>query len=92
MLASRGSTMGIVIMVLATAQAAVQQLADDRSRGRAMALWTMGLSIATPVGNAIFGPLADAFGHPLALAVMMTGTLSLVALVLGSKQWDAPRH
>jgi MFS family permease len=81
-----------LIMVLATAQAAVQQLADDRSRGRAMALWTMGLSIATPVGNAIFGPLADAFGHPLALTVMMTGTLSLVALVLGGKQWDAPRH
>jgi MFS family permease len=81
-----------LIMVLATAQAAVQQLADDRSRGRAMALWTMGLSIATPVGNAIFGPLADAFGHPLALTVMMTGTLSLVALVLDGKQWDAPRH
>jgi len=74
-----------LIMVLATAQAAVQQLADDRSRGRAMALWTMGLSIATPVGNAIFGPLADAFGHPLALAGMMAGTLSLMVLAVGGK-------
>lgn len=79
-----------LIMVLATAQAAVQQLADDRSRGRAMALWTMGLSIATPVGNAIFGPLADAFGHPLALAVMMAGTLSLMVLVLGGKKQVSP--
>ncbi len=75
-----------LIMVLATAQGAVQQLADDRSRGRAMALWTMGLSIATPVGNAVFGPLADAFGHPVTLAVMMTGTLSLMGLVFGGKK------
>ena len=67
-----------LIMVLATAQGAVQQLADDRSRGRAMALWTMGLSLATPIGNAVFGPLADTAGHPLALTVMMGGMISLL--------------
>ncbi|MFM7112333.1 MAG: MFS transporter [Planctomycetota bacterium] len=70
-----------LIMVLATAQGAVQQLADDRSRGKAMALWTMGLSLATPLGNAVFGPLADSAGHPFALAVMMAG---MVALLLPS--------
>ena len=79
-----------LIMVLATAQGAVQQLADDRSRGRAMALWTMGLSIATPFGNAVFGPLADAFGHPVTLAIMMTGTLSLMGLVFGGKKNGFP--
>lgn len=67
-----------LIMVLASAQGAVQQLADDRCRGRAMALWTMGLSLATPVGNAVFGPLADAAGHPLALMVMMLGMVALL--------------
>lgn len=67
-----------LIMVLATAQGAVQQLADDRSRGKSMALWTMGLSVATPAGNALFGPLADAAGHPVALVVMMSGMMLLL--------------
>lgn len=75
-----GSTlagMGL-ILVLASAQGAVQQNVDDAIRGRMMALWTMGLSLASPLGSMIFGPLADWAGHSAALMVMAVGILGLL--------------
>jgi hypothetical protein len=79
-----GSTlagMGL-ILVLASAQGAVQQQVDDAIRGRMMALWTMGLSTASPIGSVLFGPLADWAGHSAALLVMAIGVLGLLSTCL----------
>ena len=79
-----GSTlagMGL-ILVLASAQGAVQQQVDDAIRGRMMALWTMGLSTASPIGSVLFGPLADWAGHSAALLVMAIGVLVLLSTCL----------
>lgn len=72
--------MGLILFI-PTAQGVVQMTAADSVRGRVMALWTMGMSLATPVGNAITGPLADRYGVSMVLAGM---ALVMVALLVGT--------
>jgi DHA3 family macrolide efflux protein-like MFS transporter len=70
--------MGLILFI-PTAQAVVQVTAADSVRGRVMALWTMGMSLATPVGNAVTGPLADRHGVSVVLASMAALMLCLLA-------------
>jgi predicted MFS family arabinose efflux permease len=53
---------------------------SDNLRGRVMALWTMGMSLATPLGNAVTGPLADTLG----VSVVLTGMATLMACLLAA--------
>jgi len=74
--------MGLILFI-PTAQGVVQMTAMDSVRGRVMALWTMGMSLATPVGNAITGPLADRYG----VSVVLTGMAGLmICLLAGAKR------
>jgi len=52
--------------------------AVDGVRGRVMALWTMGMSLATPIGNAVTGPLADRYG----VSMVLTGMAGLMVCLL----------
>ena len=74
--------MGLILFI-PTAQGVVQMAAADSVRGRVMALWTMGMGLATPVGNAITGPLADRYG----VSLVLTGMAGLmVCLLAGTRR------
>ncbi len=70
--------MGLILFI-PTAQGVVQMSVADGVRGRVLALWTMGMSLATPVGNAITGPMADRWGVPIVLLGMATAMACLLA-------------
>jgi DHA3 family macrolide efflux protein-like MFS transporter len=80
--------MGLILFI-PTAQGVVQMTAADSVRGRVMALWTMGMSLATPVGNAITGPLADRYGVSMVLAGMALVMVALLVGTLPKRKWDA---
>lgn len=69
--------MGLILFI-PTAQGVVQMAAVDGVRGRVMALWTMGMSLATPIGNAVTGPLADRYG----VSMVLTGMAGLMVCLL----------
>jgi len=69
--------MGLILFT-PTAQGVVQMAAVDGVRGRVMALWTMGMSLATPIGNAVTGPLADRYG----VSMVLTGMAGLMVCLL----------
>jgi predicted MFS family arabinose efflux permease len=71
--------MGLILFI-PTAQGVVQMATSDNLRGRVMALWTMGMSLATPLGNAVTGPLADTLG----VSVVLTGMATLMACLLAA--------
>ena len=70
--------MGLILFI-PTAQGVVQMAAVDGVRGRVMALWTMGMSLATPIGNAVTGPLADRYGVSMVLTGMAAMMICLLA-------------
>ncbi len=70
--------MGLILFI-PTAQGVVQMAAVDGVRGRVMALWTMGMSLATPIGNAVTGPLADRYGVSMVLTAMAGLMVCLLA-------------
>ena len=69
--------MGLILFI-PTAQGVVQMAAVDGVRGRVMALWTMGMSLATPIGNAVTGPLADRYG----VSMVLTGMAGMMVCLL----------
>ena len=69
--------MGLILFI-PTAQGVVQMAAVDGVRGRVMALWTMGMSLATPIGDAVTGPLADRYG----VSMVLTGMAGLMVCLL----------
>jgi MFS family permease len=74
-----------VVMFLATANATLQLHADPAMRGRVMALYGVVFLGSTPVGGALSGWLAEAFGvrSPLWLA----GVASIGGMLVGWALW-----
>lgn len=70
-----------IILFFATGQGFVQLSTTDEHRGKVMGFWAMMLSGGVPVGNLIFGPLADEWGVPAVLLVQ-SGMLGLAVLLI----------
>ncbi len=51
-----------LVLFNATSQSVVQLSTDEHNRGQVMGVWSMVISGAMPLGNQIFGPLADDWG------------------------------
>jgi MFS family permease len=78
---------GGLILFFATSQAVFQLSASDKNRGRIMAIWSMVLSGANPIGNFIAGPAADRWHESRALLVMGLGCGASLASVLVYLAW-----
>jgi predicted MFS family arabinose efflux permease len=70
-----------MILFFATGQTLVQLGTADADRGKVMGVWAMVLSAGVPLGNLVFGPLADLFGVPAVIAVQ-AGMIGIAAAVL----------
>jgi predicted MFS family arabinose efflux permease len=68
-----------MILFFSTGQSFVQLGIEDRDRGKVMGIWAMVLSAGVPMGNLVFGPLADAIGLRPVIAIQA----GLVTLALG---------
>jgi len=69
-----------MILFFATGQSTVQLSTTDSNRGRVMGIWAMMLSGGVPIGNLIFGPIADDFGvvRVLTVQAIVVGMLTMV--------------
>jgi len=76
-----------MIMFFATGQSAVQLGTGDADRGKVMGVWAMMLSAGVPLGNLIFGPVADVVGITRVIAVQ-AATISVAAVVLLVRRAD----
>jgi MFS family permease len=59
-----------LILFNATSQTITQLSADDHIRGRVLAIWSMVVSVASPVGGLVAGWAADRLNVPLVLGVL----------------------
>ena len=59
-----------LILFNATCQTIAQLGADEHNRGRVMAVWSMIISVAAPVGGLVAGWAADLVRVPLVVAVL----------------------
>jgi MFS family permease len=67
-----------LILFNATSQTITQLGADDHNRGRVLAVWSMVVSIASPVGGLVAGWAADLLNVPLVLGVL-AGSVAVAA-------------
>lgn len=70
-----------MILFFATGQTLVQLGTADADRGKVMGVWAMVLSAGVPLGNLVFGPLADVFGVP-AVIVIQAATIGIAVVLL----------
>lgn len=81
--AGAASLLGVgLVLFLSTGQSVLQLSANDRARGRVMALWAMTLSASAPLGHLLAGILATRFGVIPVMVGMTIGAAGVVALVL----------
>jgi len=72
-----------MILFFSTGQAIVQMQARPTQRGKVMGIWAMIMSGGTPLGNVVFGPLADVVGVDRVLLVQ-AGLMSIVVVALAT--------
>lgn len=72
-----------MILFFSTGQSIVQMRARPAQRGKVMGIWAMIMSGGTPIGNVVFGPLADSIGVDLVLLVQ-AALMSIVVAVLAA--------
>lgn len=70
-----------MILFLATSQATVQLSAADHNRGLIMGIYGSVISGGQPLGNLVFGPLADAWHVPGVVTVLGVGILASAGVV-----------
>jgi MFS family permease len=91
-------TLGYFMMsVFPTMNNAIQQLVDDRMRGRVMSLYMMTFLGSVPLGSLAMGWLAERFGAPRVVtgAGLLTLAIGLALVVRGllrerARSWPAP--
>jgi MFS family permease len=71
-----------LILFNATSQTIMQLGAGDHNRGRVMAVWSMIVCAASPLGGLIAGLAADCWGPPPVLAAQALGVGTAAAAVL----------
>ncbi len=71
-----------LVLFNATSQSIVQLSCDEDNRGKVMGVWSIVISGAIPLGNLIFGPLADSQGVDQALREQGLGCLVSLAVVI----------
>jgi predicted MFS family arabinose efflux permease len=76
-----------MIMFFATGQSAVQLGTGDADRGKVMGVWAMMLSAGVPLGNLLFGPIADVVGVTRVIAIQ-AATVLVAATVLLARRVD----
>jgi MFS family permease len=62
-----------LILFNASSQTITQLSADEHNRGRVLAIWSMILCVAAPVGGLVAGWAADILNVPLVLAILAAG-------------------
>jgi hypothetical protein len=67
-----------LILFNATSQTITQLSADEHNRGRVLAIWSMVVSVASPVGGLVAGWAADLLNVPLVLG-MLAGCVAVAA-------------
>jgi predicted MFS family arabinose efflux permease len=71
-----------LVLFNATSQSIVQLSCDDDNRGKVMGVWSIVISGAIPLGNIIFGPLADSQGVAEVLREQGAGCLVSLGVVV----------
>ena len=72
---------GGLILFNSTSQTVMQLSADDHNRGRVLSIWSMVISIASPVGGLAAGWAADLLNVPAVLVLLAAGVATAAAVV-----------
>ena len=70
-----------LILFNATSQTIIQLGADEHNRGRVLAIWSMVVSVAVPIGGLLAGWAADLLSVPAVLAALAAGVTAAAGAV-----------